>query len=625
MIAARTRLFIVASSLVAFLAAAKGWYLIRHATPPEASLDYVRALAAVSYTDLIVVAIVWTALRVLVAIASQSQARLIVARFHVIAAVAVAYAMLNVAIFDSFGGYLTASLMGLLPRVAFVRAAAAERLDMRVFAIACGATAIYVAVVALAQAWAGRGGARHRVVVGATALLLTCAWVATGRQEYRSRWAGYQDHRASENAHWLLVQSTWQAMRQGLVIPREPVLDDDLRDFAPVAGNQVRPAAETASRPNVVLIVLESVAARWTGVSGGRYPTTPELVRDAAGGTTFDAAYAHVGRSSDALAAILLSHYPKLDFRDITDEYPRLPGTSLAALFHDRGYRTAYETSSDFAWASWRRFLEGRGFDQLVDYHGLTCTPPVSEWGVEDRCLVDALVEYVEANRGRPFFVMAWTTQTHYPYEPTPGLPLLDLAREPAGDVWDLNRYLNVLHETDRHLGRLFDALRTRDLDRRTLVVILGDHGQAFGYPHASYSQGRTAYEEDVHIPLVLRGPGVVEGGRSDAIAAQVDVAPTIAELAGLPGGPDWQGRSLFGADRLPRAYFFVAEDHFTLGVREGDWKYLWDLREGTEQLFDLHADPDEQRNLASDQRARAAALRQRLAAWLEANRRTYM
>ena len=83
--------------------------------------------------------------------------------------------------------------------------------------------------------------------------------------------------------------------------------------------------------PNVVLVVLESVAARWTSLYGSRYETTPTLLAEAGRGLVFDNFYAHIGRSSNSLAAMLLSAYPKLGFRDMTDEYPDLPGTSVAA------------------------------------------------------------------------------------------------------------------------------------------------------------------------------------------------------------------------------------------------------------------------------------------------------
>ena len=69
-------------------------------------------------------------------------------------------------------------------------------------------------------------------------------------------------------------------------------------------------------------------------------------------------------------------------------------------------------------------------------------------------------------------------------------------------------------------------------------------------------------------------------------------MAPTIADLAGVPPAPEWQGRSLFDARRAARAYFYVAEDEFMLGVRENAWKYILNIRDGTEQLFDLPPTP---------------------------------
>jgi arylsulfatase A-like enzyme len=377
--------------------------------------------------------------------------------------------------------------------------------------------------------------------------------------------------------------------------------------------------------PNVILIVLESVAARWAGLNHGPYDTTPRLVAESSRGMVFDNFYAHIGRSSNSLGSILLSRFPKLGFSDLTEEYPRLPGTSLGSMFHDRGYRTAFVTPSDLEWADWRTFLDRRGFDEVIDHHQLPCTTLLSSWGMEDRCAVDGLIRLIETEPQRPFFAMAWSQQTHHPYEPSPGVPLIDFVRETVTDAYDLNHYLNVLHETDRHIGRLFDTIRRNGLQQDTLIVVTGDHGQAFGDPHDEYMQGRNVYEEDVNVPLLIWYPRLYKAAaRSATIGSHIDLAPTIAALAGFPIAADWQGRSLFDANRAPRAYFYVAEDHFTLGVREENWKYMFDLREGVEELYDLSTDPTEQRNIAAREPERCARLRQRLAAWTDANRRQY-
>jgi arylsulfatase A-like enzyme len=111
---------------------------------------------------------------------------------------------------------------------------------------------------------------------------------------------------------------------------------------------------------------------------------------------------------------------------------------------------------------------------------------------------------------------------------------------------------------------------------------------------------------------------------RVPVVGSHVDLAPTVAELTGLPAAPDWQGRSLFDESHPGRAYFYVAEDHFRLAVREANWKYIYSVRDGRDELYDLQTDPLEQRNVAAQHPDRGDRLRQRLAAWTEANRRQY-
>jgi arylsulfatase A-like enzyme len=126
-----------------------------------------------------------------------------------------------------------------------------------------------------------------------------------------------------------------------------------------------------------------------------------------------------------------------------------------------------------------------------------------------------------------------------------------------------------------------------------------------------------------VRVPLVLWNPRLFAGGaRSGTIVSHVDLAPTVLDLLGVAAPAGWQGRSAFAADRPPRAYFYAGKGEFLLGVREERWKYIVDASAGREMLFDLAADPTEQRDLASGDPARCRRLRQRLAAWVDFERR---
>ncbi len=627
----RRRLFWAAVWLAAVLVAIKGYYLGGPVAPTARAVwDFVRDLAAVSFVDVLFATLVWIA-GTAALVAAKDRPRLVngvIALVIGIAALSSLYAIASVFFFGIFGGFLTYPLLALVGDVHMLRSSVQAQVSRGTVLALAGVPIGYLILVAGTLRFVPENRPpswRPRAV----AFALLVIWIAGGEIWYAHEWTTRRDRQVAANAQWVLVSSWWQAIAgDGAVRMGGAFNADDLADFEPVRRTLAKavPRLSAARRPpNVILIVLESVAARWASLNHGPYDSTPTLLAESARGQVFDNFYAHIGRSSNSLGAILLSTFPKLDFSDLTEEYPRLPGTSIASVFHDRGYRTAFITPSDLDWADWRTFLDRRGFDTIADHHQLPCDTLLSSWGMEDRCAIDGAIDFIEQDASHPFFLMAWTQQTHHPYEPTPGVPLIDFARDPVPDAYDLNRYLNVLHETDRHLARLFETIRHAGLEQDTLIVVTGDHGQAFGAPHDSYMQGRTVYEEDVNVPLLLWYPRLhKQPARSTVIGSHIDLAPTIAGLAGFPAAPDWQGRSLLDPEHPPRAYFYVAEDHYTLGVREGAWKYIFDLREGSEELYDLTADPTEQRNLAAANPERCARLRQRLAAWTDANRRQY-
>ena len=338
----------------------------------------------------------------------------------------------------------------------------------------------------------------------------------------------------------------------------------------------------------------------------------------------FDNFYAHCGVTANSLVAINLGIYPGLTWREYTVEQPDLPGTTLAQLLQSRGYRTAYMTSGEIEYVNMDGFLSGRGYDVVWGYPRLSCKELIMSWGVEDRCLVDGVLDWIDTDRQRPSFVMAWTQQTHHPYEPSPTVPFLDFfqglrTKELPPDDYDLGRYLNVLREADRQLGRLFDELRRRELAEDTLVVVTGDHGEGFGWPHDIYGHGGKVFDEIVKVPLVLWNPGLFGvGRRQDTIGGHIDLNPTIAELLDLVPAETWQGRSLFEPDRPPRVYFYAANDDYLLGIREKNWKYIYNATIAREQLYDLDQDPTEQLNLSREHMDRCLTMRQRLAAWMK-------
>ncbi|MBI3465263.1 MAG: sulfatase-like hydrolase/transferase [Planctomycetes bacterium] len=462
-------------------------------------------------------------------------------------------------------------------------------------------------------------------------------------------WSDRDDRRIAENPHWVLVSSFLTELGGGQTVRlNEEFPSEYLADFKTVDQRPggAPPTVELRRRPtNVIIVVLESVGAQYLSLYGSSYETTPRLRAEAAHGLVFDNFYCHVGLTANSLVALTLSIYPGMTWREYTVEQPDLPGTTLADVLRARGYRTAFISSGDNEYVNQDRFLENRGFHEVWDYRQLGCGPKLFSWGVEDRCMVDGVLRWIDQTRlapqpsrtdfpsvrdglenrpTQPFFVLAWTQQTHHPYEFSPAQKELDFFQgdPPPGDDYNLARYLNILLEVDRQLGRLFDGLRERDLAEETLVVVTGDHGEAFGSPHRTYGHGGKIFQENVRVPFMLWNPPLFRGERRQTVGGHVDLNPTVLDVLGIPAADSWQGRSLFDPSHPSRAYFYAANDDYLLGVREKNWKYQFNATLGRDELFDLGRDPNEQTNLAEGEPQRCRDLRQRLAAWVDYQQR---
>src|SRR5262249_33379217 len=165
----------------------------------------------------------------------------------------------------------------------------------------------------------------------------------------------------------------------------------------------------------------------------------------------------------------------------------------------------------------------------------------------------------------------------------------------------EIDRYRNALHYADAALGQLLDGLRERGLLDDTLVVVCGDHGEAFGQHPGNYGHVMFLYEENVRVPLLFAAPGLTDRPvRAGRVASLADLSPTALDLLGLPVPDEYQGRSLLdGRSRM--ALFCTDYSLGFVGLRDGRWKCIHELESGRTRLFDLASDPEEKDDVAAD------------------------
>ena len=362
---------------------------------------------------------------------------------------------------------------------------------------------------------------------------------------------------------------------------------------------------------NVVLVALESTGARHLGLYGGTPDPAPNLSALARQSMVFDRAYAVYPESIKGLFATLCSRYPAFDVPP--EVYADVPCASVASVLAAAGYRTALFHSGRFMYLGMNSIIDRRGFELMEDA-GAIGGRVDSSFGVDDASTVTRVLSWIDSvDRRAPFFVTYLPTSGHSPYVTSGPGPFRS-----DSDFW---RYMNALHESDVALGTLIGGLGRRGLLENTLIVVFGDHGEAFGEHPGNFAHTFFIHEENVRIPLVIAAPGAIRGPiRLSRLGSVVDIAPTILDLLGLPSQRLYQGSSLLPATSR-MALFYTDYSIGWLGLADGCWKYLYDVDSKRSRLFDVCVDPGETRDVASEHGSHVAAYRDRVVAWAAAQK----
>jgi arylsulfatase A-like enzyme len=393
-----------------------------------------------------------------------------------------------------------------------------------------------------------------------------------------------------------------------------------------LADPEVRGPPTAAARPNLLLVVIDGLRADRLDADH-----TPNLLRLARTGVQFRQARAPAPWTRPSIASLFTGVPPAR--HGVVTEAPdaALPADlpTLASVLRAAGHATA-AFSANLHLAP--PFGLARGFSRARVLH---------EDGAQLR---DALLAHLERDAPEPWFAFAFLMDSHHPFRHRPefdrssaiAAPLRNAAElGAAGDrgargvpepTPDEVRKLAALYEenvryADARVGEILDALVARGQLARTLVVVVADHGEAFG-EHGSFFHGHDLHDGVLRVPLLVAGPGVPAGVVRDDPVSLVDLPATLLAWIGVAPGA-LPGRDLRtpceGGERACAQLFstrFRGADQAALLAPP--FKLIVDRRRGRAQLFDLVADPGERTDLAAAQpervRALADLLRQRIA-----------
>jgi phosphoglycerol transferase MdoB-like AlkP superfamily enzyme len=323
----------------------------------------------------------------------------------------------------------------------------------------------------------------------------------------------------------------------------------------------------------------------------------------------FEHAYAVYPESIKGLVSTLASRYPAFDVA--AEDHAPLLSPSLATVLGATGYETALFHSGRFMYLGLAEILHRAGFSRLEDA-GDIGGHSESSFGIDEESAVERMLAWIDSiPRGGRFFATYLPIAGHHPYAST--------GNGPFPNTREIDRYRNALYDADAALRRLVEGLRARGRHESTLLVIVGDHGEAFGQHAGNYAHTLALYDENVRVPFVISAPGVAGlRGRVSRIASLVDVAPTVLDLLGLDSPTAFVGSTLLGGPART-ALFFTDYSLGLLGARDGCWKFISELESARALLFDVCRDADETTDLSAAHADLIAGFRARLQSWAAA------
>ncbi len=363
-------------------------------------------------------------------------------------------------------------------------------------------------------------------------------------------------------------------------------------------------ACSPAPRPrNVLIVTLDTMRADRLPPYGFNGVATPALDRIAAEGALFEEAFAAAPLTLPSHATLFTGLYPpRLGVRDNAGAPLAAGFRTLAEVLGERGLATgAFVASAVLA--------PGRGLNQGFGTYSLAA-PSCSGSARARRSanqVVDEAMAWIEQLGSRPFFAWMHFYDTHRPYR---------LPEEYVRGFAD--PYLAAIAFEDAQIQRLLGRLEQLQRLDDTLLIVVGDHGESLG-DHGEDGHGIFIYQEALHVPLIVRGPGLVPR-RIRATVRVADVMPTVLDLLGIET-PPMDGisltRLLAGAHDGPRREVYAE----SLYPRRFGWAGLRSLRAGRfkvidaprPELFDLETDPYELHNLYGSKTAVATAMLNRL------------
>ncbi|HUS65877.1 MAG TPA: sulfatase-like hydrolase/transferase [Kofleriaceae bacterium] len=411
-------------------------------------------------------------------------------------------------------------------------------------------------------------------------------------------------------------------------------LDGDRKPGAASAtdgGTKQPPAAPAQKRADsVIILAIDTLRADRLGAAGYQRDgksLTPNLDRLAAESTYFKRAYAHAPNTPRSFPSIFTSRYPSqvktdkefANYSNVLDD-----NTTLFEALKAGGIGTS-GVASHFYFERVPGIRQG--FDAF-DNEGALDIAGSNHDVAAPRIVPKVEAKLAELGAGKDRFALfVHMFEPHSTYMTHDGFPITE-----SGTAALEQKYDYEIAFVDQFIGRVLEAIDKAGLRDRAMLVVMSDHGEAFGVHKVAgqkmFFHGQTLYDELLRVPVLVRLPGVKPSVVDDPIGL-IDVGPTVLDALGLAVPDGMLGRSVvaraLGQPLPPRPLYAQllpapSWNHKWMAMVSADGKHklIYRVSDRAFELYDLQADPAEKQNLYDSQQELASQLREELTRWIE-------
>lgn len=415
-----------------------------------------------------------------------------------------------------------------------------------------------------------------------------------------------------------------------------------------------------AEKPNIVFLLADDLGYGDLGCTGHPYARTPAIDQLAKDGTLFHSFFVGGPTCCPSRTALMSGRFPA--------SYAKYPSTfgfsgavTVTHLLHQNGYRTGH-------FGKWHIGSQEKPGTYGIDDVKVLKASSDDPRG-RDAIIADAAVEFIRANKDRPFYVNVWFHTPHNPVRPAAsfaqrfsGVTLnrsdfpnpdfqkyLDTYQKLGGNIDDgMRNFLGDVSQLDDQVSRVLKTIDELGLRKNTIVVFTSDNGPGYAFhvdmddpPAAGSKEGKlnpnqlgnagplherkhSLHDGGIRLPFIVRWPDHVPAGKVDreSVIAGVDWLPTLCSIAGAKvDAPNLDGEDVsdiwLGKDR-PRTkdlFWKISRPHSPTAIRHGEWKLYQPFR-GEAELYNVVKDPGERENVAAKNPTITAELTAALKQW---------